>query len=107
MRPAYVDSALKEIAVLSKLRHRNIVAYKGSDKTAPGYLHIYMEYCDAGDLEKVMRKPKSGEDYFCQPASLWEILYQMASATTFCHEGIDLEEPERTAQRHQAKQCFL
>jgi serine/threonine protein kinase/ankyrin repeat protein len=99
MRPSYIDSALKEIGVLSKLRHPNIVAYEGSDRTTPGYLHIYMEYCDGGDLEKVMRKPKSRDDYFCQPVSLWEIFFQMASAIAFCHGGVDLYNPTKTTQR--------
>lgn len=99
MRPLFIDSALKEIAVLSKLRHPNIVTYEGSDRSNPAYLHIYMEYCDGGDLEKVIRQPKTSDSYFCQPSSLWEILFQISSAVAFCHEGIDLYDPGRSVQR--------
>lgn len=43
------DEALKEVMVLSKMHHPNIVTYRESF-TQNGFLHIVMDYCDGGDL---------------------------------------------------------
>ncbi|EAY07030.1 CAMK family protein kinase [Trichomonas vaginalis G3] len=50
------EKALAEVDLLSKLKHPNIVAYKGSWTTG-NHLYIAMEYVDGGDLnDKLLRQ---------------------------------------------------
>lgn len=44
-----------EIRILRTLRHRNIVALWGTEKTEKS-IHLLMEYCDLGDLSEFIKK---------------------------------------------------
>ncbi|KAF5401566.1 hypothetical protein PHET_05220 [Paragonimus heterotremus] len=74
MSPKEREESRKEIAVLSKMNHPNIVRYFDSFEDS-GYVYIVMEYCDQGDLyqkinaQKGVLMPESRVlDYFVQLA---------------------------------------
>ncbi|XP_014665091.1 PREDICTED: serine/threonine-protein kinase Nek1-like [Priapulus caudatus] len=49
MTPKEREEARKEVAVLSRMKHPNIVSYRESFEES-GQLYIVMDYCDGGDL---------------------------------------------------------
>jgi len=49
---------IKEIEILQKLDHKNIIKYNGAFKLEDYYL-ILMEYADAGDLHGLIKEKKS------------------------------------------------
>merc|ERR1712136_603632 len=51
------NEARKEVAVLSKMRHPNIVQYIESFEEN-SHLYIVMEYCEGGDLYAMINKQK-------------------------------------------------
>ncbi|XP_076813426.1 serine/threonine-protein kinase Nek1-like isoform X2 [Clavelina lepadiformis] len=57
MKPKERNEARKEVTVLSKMRHPNIVQYTESFEE-DGHLFIVMEYCEGGDLYALINKQK-------------------------------------------------
>ncbi|XP_070552699.1 serine/threonine-protein kinase Nek1-like isoform X2 [Ptychodera flava] len=51
------EDSKKEVSVLAKMRHPNIVCYLESFEDR-GNLYIVMEYCDGGDLYKVINRQR-------------------------------------------------
>jgi len=60
------DNLVREIALLKRLRHENIVqmVYFGWDST---FIYIIMEYCGGGDLSKLIRKREKLSENDCKP----------------------------------------
>uniref|UniRef100_F7ACS2 non-specific serine/threonine protein kinase n=1 Tax=Ciona intestinalis TaxID=7719 RepID=F7ACS2_CIOIN len=57
MQPKERNEARKEVLVLSKMRHPNIVQYTESFEEN-GHLYIIMEYCEGGDLYALINKQR-------------------------------------------------
>lgn len=78
-----------ELSILKGLRHPNIVAYYEREHIkASSDLHIYMEFCEHGDLGKYIRDLKrsnktADEDF------VWSVFSQLVSALHRCHYGED------------------
>lgn len=74
--------AENEVAVLRRLKHPNVVEYIGS-ANHNGTLQIMMEFCNAGDLEQLIRKQKGV--HFSEEV-IARIFVQMAQAVRYLHE---------------------
>ena len=73
----------QESDVLKQLKHPNIVAYKESF-LEKGRIVIIMEYCEGGDLSKLIKKNSEIELHFSEPqAIIW--FYQLAKALEVIH----------------------
>ncbi|MCJ1475436.1 G2-specific serine/threonine protein kinase [Lambiella insularis] len=78
-----------EFSILNSLRHPNIVAYFHREHLKPTQeLHIYMEYCDGGDLSKVI-KSLIAKNQFAEEEYVWSIFAQLVTALYRCHYGVD------------------
>ncbi|TQS36865.1 hypothetical protein Golomagni_02677 [Golovinomyces magnicellulatus] len=83
-----------EFAILSSLRHPNIVGYYHREhlKTSQD-LHLYMEYCGNGDLGRVIRNLALKNEY-AEENFVWSMFAQLVTALYRCHYGVDPPEPE-------------
>lgn len=78
-----------EFSILNSLRHPNIVAYYHREHLKPSQeLHIYMEYCDGGDLSKVI-KSLIAKNQLADEEYVWSIFAQLVTALFRCHYGVD------------------
>lgn len=78
-----------EFSILHSLRHPNIVGYYHREHLkATQELHIYMEYCDGGDLSKVI-KSLIAKNQFAEEEYVWSIFAQLVTALYRCHYGVD------------------
>jgi len=78
-----------EFSILHSLRHPNIVGYYHREHLkATQELHIYMEYCDGGDLSKVI-KSLIAKNQFAEEEYVWSIFAQLVTALYRCHYGMD------------------
>ncbi len=50
---AKINSFRSEIDILSKISHKNIVRYYGTNVTNDVF-HIFLEYCNAGSIAKML-----------------------------------------------------
>ncbi|KHJ31819.1 putative protein kinase [Erysiphe necator] len=83
-----------EFAILSSLRHPNIVGYFHREHLKSSQdLHLYMEYCGNGDLGKVIRNLILKNEY-AEESFVWSIFAQLVTALYRCHYGVDPPEPE-------------
>ncbi|RKF60039.1 G2-specific protein kinase nimA [Erysiphe neolycopersici] len=83
-----------EFAILSSLRHPNIVGYYHREHLKSSQdLHLYMEYCGNGDLGKVIRNLALKNEY-ADENFVWSIFAQLVTALYRCHYGVDPPEPE-------------
>lgn len=78
-----------EFAILSSLRHPNIVGYYHREHLKSTQdLHLYMEYCGNGDLGRVIKdlqlKKQLAEEGF-----VWSMFAQLVTALYRCHYGVD------------------
>lgn len=80
---------ISELRILRELNHPNIVKYFSHDHIInKKAIHIYMEYCDGGDLAQVITNfKKSKEDV--PEEFIWQVLVQTLLALHRCHYGID------------------
>ena len=84
-----------ELQILKGLRHSNIVAYYEREHIkASSDLHIYMEYCEHGDLGRYIKDLKrsnkmADEDF------VWSVFSQLVMALYRCHYGEDPPEVGR------------
>ncbi|MCJ1387420.1 G2-specific serine/threonine protein kinase [Xylographa bjoerkii] len=78
-----------EFSILNSLRHPNIVGYYHREhlKTSQE-LHIYMEYCNGGDLSKVI-KSLVARNQLAEEEYVWSIFAQLVTALYRCHYGAD------------------
>ena len=76
------EMAKKEVMILQRLKHHNIVAYLDHFTDSDGQLAIVMEYCDQGTLGDYLSsfpvKPLP-ESY------IWRLVSQFSSALSFLH----------------------
>ncbi|MCJ1250194.1 G2-specific serine/threonine protein kinase [Trapelia coarctata] len=78
-----------EFSILHSLCHPNIVGYYHREHLkATQELHIYMEYCDGGDLSKVI-KSLIAKNQFAEEEYVWSIFTQLVTALYRCHYGLD------------------
>ena len=78
-------AALREVQVLSRLRHPNIIGYYGSFIDADaGVLHIILEYADRGDLAQAVKAARAARKPFSEAVILsW--FCQLVSALHYVH----------------------
>lgn len=88
-----------ELSILKNLRHPNIVAYYEREHLkASSDLHIYMEYCEQGDLgrhiKELKRTNQSADEDF-----VWSVFTQTVTALYRCHYGEDPPEVGKNVLR--------
>ncbi|KAH8811415.1 kinase-like domain-containing protein [Xylogone sp. PMI_703] len=78
-----------EFAILSSLRHPNIVGYYHREhlKTTQD-LYLYMEYCGNGDLGRVIKDLQAKKQY-AEEGFVWSMFAQLVTALYRCHYGVD------------------
>lgn len=80
---------ISELRILRELDHPNIVRYLRHDHLPEKkMIHIYQEYCDGGDLGKVIQTFKKNKELVPEEF-IWEILVQMLLALYRCHYGVN------------------
>lgn len=78
-----------ELSILKGLRHRNIVAYYEREHLKSSQdLHIYMEYCEEGDLARKIRHMKSNNQ-MAEEDFVWSVFAQLVCGLYRCHKGQD------------------
>lgn len=78
------SSAPKEVEVLSKLKHNNIVRYKESFEENK-YFNIVMEYCENGDLHKKIKEKRLKNECFHEHEIL-DYFIQICLALEYIHD---------------------
>uniref|UniRef100_A0A0L0NVU6 non-specific serine/threonine protein kinase n=1 Tax=Candidozyma auris TaxID=498019 RepID=A0A0L0NVU6_CANAR len=80
---------ISELRILRELNHPNVVKYYHHDHLPEEkVIHIYQEYCDGGDLAKVISTFKrNGENV--PEGFIWEVMILTLLALHRCHYGID------------------
>lgn len=80
---------ISELRILRELDHPNIVRYLRHDHLPEKkMIHIYQEYCDGGDLGKVIQTFKKNKELVPEDF-IWEVLVQMLLALYRCHYGVN------------------
>ncbi|TVY56274.1 G2-specific protein kinase nim-1, partial [Lachnellula suecica] len=78
-----------EFAILSSLRHPNIVGYYHREHLKSTQdLHLYMEYCGNGDLGRVIKDLALKKQY-AEEGFVWSMFSQLVTALYRCHYGVD------------------
>jgi NIMA (never in mitosis gene a)-related kinase 2 len=78
-----------EFAILSSLRHPNIVGYYHREHLKSTQdLHLYMEYCGNGDLGRVIKDLRAKKQY-AEEGFVWSMFSQLVTALYRCHYGVD------------------
>jgi len=76
-----------EVQLLSQLNHPNVIRCEGWFwDHKKGALVIVLEYCENGDLFKLISKRKARSKYFDEPY-IWHIFHQICLAVTHLHES--------------------
>ncbi|GLE03250.1 hypothetical protein PINS_up019176 [Pythium insidiosum] len=83
------QQSFREVELLSKLKHPNVVEYKESFVEG-NVIHIVMAYCDGGDLagrirERASELAQGGRGFF-DTAQILDWFIQMAMAIKYLHE---------------------
>lgn len=98
--PATNQALLNEIRILQDLYHPNICEYIdgfiSDDDPPPLRASLYMEYCDLGSLELLLKKyrkhQKSAQVRSYIPESfIWKTFLELSSALQYLHHGIKAE----------------
>lgn len=83
------NQLISELRILRELNHPNIVKYYRHDHIMQKKsIHIYMEYCDGGDLAQVITNFKKNKELVPEEF-IWQVLVQTLFALHRCHYGID------------------
>ena len=78
-----------ELQILKGLRHPNIVAYyEREHMKISSDLHIYMEYCEHGDLGRYIKDLKK-DNKMADEDFVWSVFTQLVMALYRCHHGDD------------------
>jgi serine/threonine protein kinase len=81
----------RERYILWKLRHSNIVEFRGYEQSEDGSKgYLYMEFCQDGDFTRYVDPGDSA----LSPFDIWEILADISSALAYCHYGVLDEEAD-------------
>ncbi|EER35072.1 hypothetical protein CTRG_01934 [Candida tropicalis MYA-3404] len=82
---------ISELRILRELNHPHIVKYYRHDHIPEQKtIHIYMEYCEGGDLAKVIKNFKTNKDNIPEEF-IWQVLVQVLLALHRCHYGVDAD----------------
>ncbi|XP_052459284.1 uncharacterized protein LOC128017790 isoform X1 [Carassius gibelio] len=79
-----LDAVRKEVEILKELSFGYIVTYVNSFEDDAGRIYIVMEYCEGGDLSKVM-ETHQGESFF-EEQQILDWLVQICLALRYLHE---------------------
>lgn len=80
---------ISELRILRELNHPHIVKYARHEHvTERKAIHIYQEYCDGGDLGKVISTFRRNREAVPEEF-VWEVLVQTLLALHRCHYGIE------------------
>jgi|UPI00003BD542 NIMA (never in mitosis gene a)-related kinase len=83
------NQLISELRILRELNHPNIVKYFRHDHIMQKKsIHIYMEYCDGGDLAQVISNFRKNKEMVPEEF-IWQVLVQTLLALHRCHYGID------------------
>lgn len=83
------NQLILELRILRELNHPNIVKYYRHDHIMDKKsIHIYMEYCDGGDLAQVISNFRKNKELVPEEF-IWQVLVQTLLALHRCHYGID------------------
>lgn len=83
------NQIISELRILRELDHEHIVKYWRHDHDAPHKaIHIYMEYCDGGDLAGLIKQFRQQKERVPEEF-VWQVLVQMLLALHRCHYGHD------------------
>ncbi|RKP29480.1 kinase-like protein [Metschnikowia bicuspidata] len=83
---------ISELRILRELKHEHVVRYMRHDHIAERKaIHIYQEYCDGGDLGKVIATIKKNRETVPEEF-VWEVLVQTLLALHRCHYGIEAKD---------------
>ena len=90
LSPKDIKHSMAEVAVLKKLQHPHIIAYRGSfrDQSA-GTLGIVMEYAAGGDLGSLISKRAKEKKRFSE-AEILKFCAQLFQALAYCHADLHL-----------------
>ena len=89
MNPQERNQLISELRILRELDHPQIVKYYRHDHIIENKLiHIYMEYCDGGDLAQIINNFKKNKEQVPEEF-VWQVLVQILLALHRCHYGID------------------
>jgi NIMA (never in mitosis gene a)-related kinase len=89
-----------EVNILRELKHPYIVRYydRYIDKQTLK-IYIIMEYCQGGDLQKMIRSYLKRQEYIPEEF-IWRIFSQLVSALHMCHKRTDQTYINRGDQPH-------
>ncbi|ODV79733.1 kinase-like protein [Suhomyces tanzawaensis NRRL Y-17324] len=83
------NQLILELRILRELNHPNIVKYYRHDHIVESKcIHIYMEFCDGGDLAQVITNFRKNKEQVPEEF-IWQVLVQTLLALHRCHYGID------------------
>lgn len=83
------NQLISELRILRELDHPNIVKYCRHDHImSKKSIHIYMEYCDGGDLGQVIANFKKNKELVPEEF-VWQVFVQTLLALHKCHYGIE------------------
>ena len=79
------QNIVSEVNILKELHHPNIVQYYDRiiDKQNQK-IYIIMEYCEGGDIGKLIKKLKTTQEHFPEEL-IWKFFIQVLQALKFCH----------------------
>jgi NIMA (never in mitosis gene a)-related kinase len=79
------QNIVSEVNILKELHHPNIVQYYDRiiDKQNQK-IYIIMEYCEGGDIGKIIKKLKTTQEHFPEEL-IWKFFIQVLQALKFCH----------------------
>lgn len=85
------NQLISELRILRELNHPNIVKYYSHEHIPERKsIHIYMEYCDGGDLAQIITNFRSNKESVPEEF-IWQVLVQTLFALHRCHYGIDAQ----------------
>ncbi|CAK7900338.1 hypothetical protein CAAN1_23S02520 [[Candida] anglica] len=97
------NQLISELRILRELNHPNIVKYYAHDHIPEkSSIHIYMEYCDGGDLASVVSNFKKNREVVPEEF-VWEVLVQTLLALHRCHYGIEAAKVNLFESGHEGK----
>ncbi|CAI5759380.1 unnamed protein product [Candida verbasci] len=83
------NQLISELRILRELNHPNIVKYYKHDHLPDlKSIHIYMEYCQGGDLSHIINNFKKNNEKVPEEF-IWSVMIQILLALYRCHYGID------------------
>lgn len=79
---------IAEFKILRLLEHPNIVQFIEHTYDGNNMLYLYMEYCENGDLQTIIKNYKHSNKYLPEGV-IWDIFTQILLALYRCHYGVN------------------